>query len=131
MDYCQEAVDTADLDNSILQDFNPEINISINVNGTNVSNHAIVNNIINHLKKHALKSKSKSKQKSKVESIVDHDICEIDLSYENTADDSGFPDTSYSENEQHSLVQNETETDSIIAYTDSNAETQQPETGIV
>lgn len=33
VDYCQEAVDTADMDNTILQGFNPEIKITINVNG--------------------------------------------------------------------------------------------------
>ncbi|CAG2234761.1 unnamed protein product [Mytilus edulis] len=52
VEYCQKAMDTADMDNTILQNFNPEINITINVNGINIS---FVHNIINHLKKNGLK----------------------------------------------------------------------------
>lgn len=69
-----------------------------------------------------------------MESNVDDGIWEIDLLNDNTADDSEFSYTSYSEMSNKTFVKNEAETDLFIfniAYTDSNAETIQPETCIV
>ncbi|CAG2232697.1 unnamed protein product [Mytilus edulis] len=139
--YCQEAVDTADLDNTIPEDFSPDINININLNGTNISNNTIVNNIINHIKKHTLK-KLLSKKKYILESIVDkndicdsdnNDICDSDNNdicdsdnHDNTADDSGFPDTS-----EMNISTFDSEIDLNSICTESNAETQQPETSSI
>ncbi|XP_063423060.1 uncharacterized protein LOC134707325 [Mytilus trossulus] len=136
---CQEAVDTADLDTAIPEDFSPEINININLNmlnGTNISNNTIVKNIINHIKKHTLKQLSK--KIFILESIVDkNDICDSDNNdicdsytddicdsdnHDNTADDSGFPDTSEMINSTF-----DTDIDLNSTCTESNAETQQPE----
>ncbi|CAG2225925.1 unnamed protein product [Mytilus edulis] len=107
VEYCQEASETADLDDCVLKDFNPEIKFTVTLNGKDITQ------IL--------------QKQNEILKAVDESICTEKDDIMTISNDSGFSDTSIDISDS-AFIQDESFTESLTdLLNESNAETQPPE----
>ena len=125
VEYCQEASETADLDDCVLKDFNPEIKFTVTLNGKDITQICNIETIMNTYKKKAFLKLVK--KQNEILKAVDESICTEKDDTMTISNDSGFSDTSIDISDS-AFIQDESLTDSLTdLLNESNAETQPPE----
>ncbi|XP_063400739.1 uncharacterized protein LOC134685183 [Mytilus trossulus] len=125
VEYCQEASETADLDDCVLKDFNPEIKFTVTLNGKDITQIRNIETILNTYKKKAFLKLVK--KQNEILKAVDESICTEKDDTMTISNDSGFSDTSIDISDS-AFIQDESLTDSLTdLLNESNAETQPPE----